>query len=301
MSESQRVENRQHRRSGGLTGAVLLIGIGLLLLLNTLGIISFNWLFLLRYWPVLLILAGLDLLLGRQSLAGGLFVTILSLAIIVGLALYAPAGKTAGGDFSHQVGDVSTLNIELAMGAVNADISAGEPGTVYGSYTTGANQEIVTGYHGTGSTGTFTVEQNSRSEEPVALGSGYPNTLDLNLPDDLPLNLTVAVGAGDLTIDLSGLDVRSLEVKGGAGDVTITLPTGGRIDVDMSVAAGSIRINVPDSMQAQVIFDTAATSRSLSGRFEKSNETWRTDGYSSTAEDRALIHISMAAGAVRID
>ena len=46
-------------------GAVVLIVLGVILLLNTLDILDFHY--LVRYWPVLLILIGVYMLWGRLS------------------------------------------------------------------------------------------------------------------------------------------------------------------------------------------------------------------------------------------
>lgn len=53
------------RRSGFPIGAITLIGLGVLLLLNTLDVIQLRY--LLRYWPILLILAGAYMLLVRVA------------------------------------------------------------------------------------------------------------------------------------------------------------------------------------------------------------------------------------------
>ena len=67
-------------RRGGLAGPILLIGFGLLLLLSNLGYISGSiWNILLRMWPVILIVAGIDLLIGRRSVWG----SVLLIAIIL--------------------------------------------------------------------------------------------------------------------------------------------------------------------------------------------------------------------------
>jgi hypothetical protein len=56
------------RRSGFPAGAVTLIGLGVLLLLNTMDVIQLRY--LLRYWPVLLILAGAYMLYVRVEGSG---------------------------------------------------------------------------------------------------------------------------------------------------------------------------------------------------------------------------------------
>ena len=61
------------RTSGFPVGAVALIAVGVLLLLNTLNILSFRY--IVRYWPVLLIAIGVYMLYarvaaGRQEVPG---------------------------------------------------------------------------------------------------------------------------------------------------------------------------------------------------------------------------------------
>jgi hypothetical protein len=53
------------RRSGFPVGAITLIGLGVLLLLNTMDVIQLRY--LLRYWPILLILAGAYMLFVRVA------------------------------------------------------------------------------------------------------------------------------------------------------------------------------------------------------------------------------------------
>jgi hypothetical protein len=72
-------------RRGGLVGPILIIGVGAVLLLNTLGYLPYSiWTVLLRLWPVVLIAIGIDLLIGRRTLAGRLLALVLILALLGG-------------------------------------------------------------------------------------------------------------------------------------------------------------------------------------------------------------------------
>jgi len=67
------------RRRYGLALPLLLIGGGVLLLLGNLGVVDVpSWPTLLRFWPVLLIAIGIDLVFGRSTLRRAIatFVTI---------------------------------------------------------------------------------------------------------------------------------------------------------------------------------------------------------------------------------
>ena len=82
--------NKKSNRSSPL-GPVLLILIGGILLLNVLGVLDWSiWWSLLRLWPILLIAAGLELLLGRWWW-GSLLSTILVVAVVVA-ALWLTSG-----------------------------------------------------------------------------------------------------------------------------------------------------------------------------------------------------------------
>ncbi|RIK28496.1 MAG: cell wall-active antibiotics response protein, partial [Chloroflexi bacterium] len=65
------METRKNRSS--LFGPILLIGLGILLLLSNLGVLTVNvWQMLFRFWPVILIAVGLDILFGRRSGIGAI-------------------------------------------------------------------------------------------------------------------------------------------------------------------------------------------------------------------------------------
>ncbi|RPJ70795.1 MAG: hypothetical protein EHM15_11320, partial [Desulfobacteraceae bacterium] len=76
------MSNREPR---GVVWPILLIGGGLILLLNNLGYLSWDiWGVLWRLWPVLLIAAGLEILIGRRSLLGSAAVALLLLMTLFG-------------------------------------------------------------------------------------------------------------------------------------------------------------------------------------------------------------------------
>ena len=71
------MKDQQHH--GGLVWPIILIAAGIILLLNNLGMLSWDiWGTLWRLWPVLLIAIGLDIIIGRRSFWGSLLVGILA-------------------------------------------------------------------------------------------------------------------------------------------------------------------------------------------------------------------------------
>jgi hypothetical protein len=77
--EGRKTDIQRHQHSGVI--AAVLISLGVILLLNNLGIISWNiWNSLFQFWPIILILFGLEIILGKNWLSRWL-VALISLAV----------------------------------------------------------------------------------------------------------------------------------------------------------------------------------------------------------------------------
>jgi len=61
----RRAERDYRRANRGPTGAVILIGLGLLFLLDNLGIFRWSWTG--RYWPIILIILGVYIAARRMA------------------------------------------------------------------------------------------------------------------------------------------------------------------------------------------------------------------------------------------
>ena len=59
------------RERSNIVGPLILIGLGMLFLMQNLGIVDINiWNLIWRFWPVFLIAAGLEMVLGSRSKLG---------------------------------------------------------------------------------------------------------------------------------------------------------------------------------------------------------------------------------------
>ena len=81
-------EGEHRRQQGGGVWGIFLIFLGCLLLLNSFGTLSWEiWNRLIDFWPVLLILVGIRIILGKSLLAR-LLMTLISLAVFGSVLLY---------------------------------------------------------------------------------------------------------------------------------------------------------------------------------------------------------------------
>lgn len=105
-------------------------------------------------------------------------------------------------------------------------------------------------YDITGAHGQLFVESPKNSHT----GGKTTNTWDLQMSSDLPLDMTVSLGAGESTLDMSQLQVRSAEVNMGAGEMTLNMAGKYKRDVTVQVhgGVGEARIRLPKDIGTEV-------------------------------------------------
>src|SRR5690606_37543939 len=301
MAEERVIVRRQEGGTRGITGAVILIGLGVAFLLQNLGIMAFDWLSLLRFWPILLILFGLDLLLAR-TVVGSLLAALAAIGIVAGVLFLArtdtptPAllsGRTVTRDIeSYELADdVEALTVRLNIGAaaVNLDADASRGAVVEGSYRTDEELVLHSNYRVTGSTGQLEISQ-ERARGGVWVGGGLVGEIDLSLPDRVPIDLYIVAGASDLKLDLTGMQLSSLTINGVVGTIDVRLPEFGEFSVDINGGVGTVTLHVPEGLEAQASVE-GLTSRNFSARFRQMSEGVRATAGYDLAENRATIDI----------
>ncbi len=88
IEETEPVYEFHYRKHSSHLGAFFFIFIGLVLLLSNLGLLSSDvWNQLWKFWPLLIVLLGVQMLFGKSSL-GRLMVTLLTLFILAGVLAY---------------------------------------------------------------------------------------------------------------------------------------------------------------------------------------------------------------------
>jgi hypothetical protein len=319
MSEERYIDQQQEvrprrRRGPGVVWAVILIAIGLAFLLNNLGVIAIDWARLWVYWPVILILVGVDLLVGRRSLLGGLVTAIMALAVVAGVIwlvgvmnlspFRAESSRATATSISQELGEISRLNVQLQLAAAETHVDglSDRRQGVQGSYNTTTDLGVTVEYRTSGDTGYLTIQQGGANQDNSAalLGQEISTVMNLSLPADIPIELKVDMGAGEAVLDLSGLTIQSVSMAGGAGRLDVTLPAQGNFPVEVSAGVGEIIIRVPRSLEARLSGQVFLSSLGVPSRFENlGDRTWQTAGYASAA-NRAEITINQAVGSVEI-
>lgn len=243
------------RRQGSLVFPLALVFLGLMFLLINLGVVDRGiWSDIIRFWPVLLILMGIDALLRRSS-AGAAFGAVVSAAVLIAAGitlfhLFAPESWiTETQLFSYSLDGARTAEVVLSCGDCSMGVSSGAaPGALISGQLTLRRDEKLT--------------ESVRIEDEALhfqLKSEYwlPFLLSAErethvwaagLSATIPLTLALQTN-GAVDLDLTGLEVSSADVSTGSEHCQITLAEG---NTTLFLAGDRIEVLVPHDVAVRI-------------------------------------------------
>ncbi len=287
----------------GLFWPLLLITIGIVFLLVNFGLIpGVTAISLLHLWPLLLILAGVDIAIGRRwplaALGIDVGVIAFGLALLatqptfVGSPLFIVNGAGGGErDVTVPRENTTALSLDINAGAGRFRISGGSTMLVE-AHSSNNDLRLLRGRSTAVSGGERADVRIDHSGNHIG---GTPIDIETRIARDVPTELSINGGAGEFVIDLADVTIRSADLNVGAASMTLTLPKPmATVIIDVNAGASSIVIEVPDGVEAQVTTKGALlTLRSSNPRVTASGNTAETSGYASAT---ARVNVRITAG-----
>jgi hypothetical protein len=301
MKGKELMEN--NNRHVKLVGPTILIGIGVILLLNNLGYLDWSFWDVLNLWPILLVAAGLELLVGRRSLLGSLVSAIIVLGLIAGGVWFVGASDTTRTtaqaiEIREPRGDITAARVTLAPAVAQINVKAlNDSGNfVEGTALHRPNERVTQSFTG-GNPARLNVK--TSGSIGVATGPGRRYTWDFSFHPDVALDLSIDTGMGDVNLDLRRLTLESVNVNAGMGVVTIKLPETGEFDVNVDSGTGSVVIEVPAGLGVRLQTDAAIVGHNIPASYTHSNNRYTSPNYE-TAENHANIQVDLGLGSITI-
>ncbi len=298
------VAMHQKERGRSLVGPVILIGLGMLFLLENFGLLDWGvWETLLRLWPVFVIAAGLDLLLGRGSLLGSLFVLALVGGIVVAVIFVSGmpvAWSTAVSSetISQPLGNASQADVEIGSGVGTLRLGALEDPQklVEGTVSLSGGQKAASDFYTSGDTAFFRLRSKGTSRFPA---DGRPGDFiwDLKLNNTVPTRLRVNTGVGVTIADLSQVKLTELEYHGGVGKTDLALPGRGQYQARIEGGVGEVTVSIPSGMAASIRVETGLGDVRVSGDYQRQGSYYVSPGYE-TATDRVDLRVNGGIGRI---
>lgn len=289
---------------------IVLLFIGSVLLLENFNIINFYWRSIWRFWPIFLIIAGVNILFNKnKSQVGG----IVSIAVLLfTLVLLFVKGQQAPAQKDKWIGAriQDDINAEQRYEELNfaepyhdsaakrtvLNISGG--GTSF--ELKGGTDSLITAYVQK-KAGIFSLQNElkdsvntlifkMKGKSGWSVGDGG-NDVELRLNKKPAWEIHMNMGAGEVDFDFSEYKVRSFSFDGGAAALDIKfsslLPV---TDVNIKTGVANVKLNVPTGAGCKIKTKTGLSAKDFAG-FNKLNDgTYETSGYNTSA-NKILINL----------
>ncbi len=267
---------------------IVLFFVGVVLLLMTLGIIPWRvWSTLVDFWPVLVIIAGLYILLRHSHAWMATFIILGLLFLSLGIAVwqYGPEPVSANSrTFSQPAAGISqgkvTVNFAAGQLAISA-LPAGAANLAEEVSQTAAGIEAE--FANNNGVGTLTINR-QRGDHDLTIEADWI----VKLSSILPIDLTVKSAAGQADIKLGSLKISKFDIEQNAGKAAIETPISGQGEIRVNAAA--VDVTIPAGVAARIKSTTSIGAIDInSARFQRQGDYYLTEGY-----DTALVRLDLA-------
>lgn len=293
---------------------LLLLGIGILFLLDNFKVISFNWINIISLWPLFLIISGVNLIFSHYNSASATTVKVLIFAIVFALVIYRgtmpPDNNFWNRNFNHntffnndnndenddngkgvfKLEGSSTYNEPYTSAVKIASLNLRGGGATYTLRDTTTELFRATTHEisgkflfnttatDSGKTINFNMH-NSRNSFNWDNDKGNEATIKLNSNPEW--NIDITAGASKMDLDLTKFKIRNLHVKGGATSMDLRLgqPVSGNTMVDISTGVSEVNIQVPANAACRIESKTGLSSKTFDGFESKGNNQYETSGF----------------------
>lgn len=263
-------------RRGQLLGGTFLILFGGFMLADAMGIKLPNGSSLSSlFWPVALLAAGAWVLLG---------------------VFFRKDIKTEHVSIDLQGATSAHLTIDHGAGELKLHSGANANEIAHGSFSGGLEQKI------TREGDRLKVRMKPATDFLDFPFGGSHDQIDWNvaLNANIPLSLSLDLGANKSTLDLHDLNITDLDLDMGASDTRLILPSKGRFHADLDVGAASLEVTIPEGLSARINASVSIGDLQVDEtRFPRSGNHYQSTDYETAANSVDMV-IDAGAASVKI-
>jgi hypothetical protein len=296
-------EKEPRRVVGVPIWGILLLFLGVIFLLQTLNVLPWGlWGTLWRFWPALIIIIGLGILLRRYNVW---LVSLLVLAILgacLGIAIWQYGASPSIKSYSEPLGNMERAQIEVDFTVGNITIGSLPPSSPNfveaDSEVRGRDGSMNVDFHQQDSEGSLYLST-ERVNQPFWGGDGI--RWELNFTRNIPLTLNIKSAASNMELILSELKVTELQLDIDAGNCEVTVPSAaGTTDIKVEVDVANIELTIPDEVAAKIWADIDLSAFDVDeSRFPKQGDYYISDNFD-TAQNRIYLEINCNVGRVQV-
>lgn len=293
-----------------LIWGIVLLFIGGVLLLNNFGVIDFYWRNVWRFWPIFLIIAGVNMLFNRGDSKTGHVISIVILVVSLSFLFFKGQQKPEGSSWFGSGFKKENFDIEFDNDTVYNKLNFHEPfvaadslkktelnisggGTSFNldEETDSLISADVKSYFGN-----FLLQKNVTDSTTVLnfkmqekkgkwnLSEGG-NDVDLRLNTKPIWDIKMNMGAGEVSFDLSKYKIRQFSFDGGAAALDIKfgdlLPIA---DVNVKSGVADVKIEIPETAGCRIKTKTGLSAKDFEGFTKLSDGVYETPNYKTSTK-----------------
>lgn len=297
------MSERPRRALGAPIGGIVLLFLGIVFLLQALDVLPWGvWGTLWRFWPVLIIIIGLNILLRHYS---RWVVSILIFALLwacLGGAYwqYAPPAGALNKSYSEPLSNLerSSISIDFDGGSLSlGSLVPDSPNLVeVDSNTKGG--DIEANFHQQNGEGSLHLSARSIDR---FFWSGPFIDWEAMFTQNIPLALDINSSASSISLDLSNLLTPEVLVELNAGNCQVTTPSSaGTTYIKINANVSNIEVTIPAGVAARILLDTNVTSVDVDrNRFPQSGDYYMSEDFGTSGE-RVELEIRCNVGRVQV-
>ncbi|MEX0668389.1 MAG: DUF5668 domain-containing protein [Candidatus Saccharimonadales bacterium] len=283
-------------RVGKLFWGGLLLIIGLLALLNNFGIVEARFGNLWRLWPLIIVAVGLSVL-SLKGLVSRLITILFVLAALAGVLIMSISDAQTREDKLTYASvevfeDVTNATVSFSGGAGPINITSQPQGNLVEASLDSNFAELE--YAASRDNTIQLVDLKARGSERWWLGD-FSSEFDMRLLEGMPINLTLDVGATNISADFSELVLEDLRINAGASSLDLRFSDiVDLLNVSLNVGASSMDIYVPEEAGLRVSISSSLSEFKLPDSLvEVSDGVYESRGYTNAVKK---INISGSTG-----
>jgi len=226
-------------------------------------------------------------------------IVLFAALLLTGCASEVRVGELQTETQSVELGDAESVRVEIEMGAGDLEVTGGAEKLLEADFTYNvARLKPQVDY----SDGTLVVQHpdaNGLRLPDLQDLTGFRNEWSLRLNNDVPMDLSVDMGAGISDLQLADLSLTSLDVSLGAGNSTIDLSGGWASDLDATIdaGAGDITVRLPSEIGVRVEVEAGLGTIDAPG-LKQDGDIYTNSAY---GVSDVTLHVHIEAGIGRIN
>lgn len=288
---------------GRLIWGALLVAVGVVLLLDNLGVVDISLLSLWKLWPVLIVVTGLSILSLKGWLAGLVYgLTAVAIAVLTWFVLTSPVevGETKTSDsfsINKPSSTVKQLDLTINSGAGTLNIGSHDNGDLVRGELKDDRAELK---QTSSVDGDRQIVDLSIDKDWALFGSNQ-SQFNVDIGRNIPTNIHIKSGASKVDADLSSVALKSLNIDSGASSIDVKL--GSKLDeskIDIDSGASSADILVPASAGVKLTFNGGLSSRHLPSDYQDIDSNVYQSANFDKADKKIIINVDMGVSSFKL-